>query len=202
MCWPCRVVEDSDDLLALFIAAGSTFLADPKLTAAEKRAANRGQLPDGELLWHTDALRLMQPGTAHSVLLFWDGAGSERRLNRYFVNLEEPFRRTACGFDTQDHTLDVVVTPALAWAWRDEQELDNHVGEKFFTPALAAEIRTEGRRVIDSLAAGTHPCLQGWARWSPDPAWSVPSIPAEWSTTPITSWERRHWAYGDPENWK
>ena len=45
MCWPCRVVEDSSDLLALFIATGSPYKAGPKLTAQQKRAAPRRDVP-------------------------------------------------------------------------------------------------------------------------------------------------------------
>src|SRR6185295_10770777 len=36
MAWPCRVVEDASELLALFIAPGSQYKAGPKRSAAEK----------------------------------------------------------------------------------------------------------------------------------------------------------------------
>jgi hypothetical protein len=202
MCWPCRIVEDSDKLLALFIAADSSYKAGPKKTATEKRIDNRSHLPPDEYVWRKDTLRIMQPGASHSVSLFWEGEGSARRFARYFVNMEEPFRRTLCGFDTQDHTLDVVVTPELEWSWRDEQELESHVSEKFYTQELADEARAEGQRVIDSFVSGTHPCLQSWAQWSPDPIWSIPQLPIEWSTTPVTHWYRRDWAYGNAGDWK
>src|SRR6185503_17286286 len=48
MCWPCRVVADRDDLVALFIAAGSPYKAGPKKTAAEKRRLPRPTLPPAE----------------------------------------------------------------------------------------------------------------------------------------------------------
>ncbi len=197
MVWPCRVVQDTDELLALFIAAGSTCKAGPKRTAAQKLADPRRSTPADECVWRNDTLRLMFPGARHSVWLFWDTTGITRRFLRYFVNLEEPFRRTAAGFDTQDHTLDVVVAPELQWSWRDEAELESHTALGFYTPELAAEVRAEGQRAIDAIAAGTHPCLRGWAGWRPDPEWTVPTIPSNWSTTPATLWERRRWAYGD-----
>ncbi len=37
------------------------------------------------------------------------------------------FRRTPVGLDTQDHTLDIEVTPEHDWKWRDTAELDEHV---------------------------------------------------------------------------
>jgi hypothetical protein len=197
MAWPCRVVEDTSELLALFIAAGSQYKAGPKRSAAEKLANPNLPRPPHEYTWRNDTLRLMFPAARHSVSLFWDGTGATRRFLRYFVNLEEPFRRTTAGFDTQDHTLDVVATPMLGFSWRDEAELESHVALGFYTRDLATAVRAEGQRVIDALAQGTHACLRGWAQWSPDPRWPMPSIPATWDTTPPTSWELREWAYGD-----
>jgi hypothetical protein len=182
--WPCRVIADSDELLALFIARGSVCKADPKQTAAQKLRAERQPRPTHDVVWRHDTLRLMFPGAAHSVWLFWEGDGASRRLLRYFVNLEEPFRRTPLGFETQDHTLDIVVTPGLACQWRDEEDFDNHVALGLYPPELAAAARAEGLRVIDAIARGTHPCLQGWAAWSPDPRWPVPALPGAWDTAP------------------
>jgi hypothetical protein len=201
MCWPCRVVEDSDTLVALFIAARSRYKAGPKRTAAQKRASPSPPLPPDEYVWRQDTLRLMLPGRQHSVWLFWEngenGENGEhgRRLNKCFVNMEEPYRRTPIGFDTQDHTLDIVVNPDLTWNWRDEAELQNHVTEGFFTPELAESIRAEGVRAIDEIRAGTHPCQLGWHCWMPA-AGDLPEIPSGWDTTPPTYWNERHWAYG------
>jgi predicted RNA-binding protein associated with RNAse of E/G family len=187
------VVEDSDELLALFIAAGSVYKAGPKRSAAEKRASTRMRVPPHEYVWRNDTLRLMFPGKRHSISLFW----SDASFVRYFVNMEEPFRRTAIGFDTQDHTLDVNVTPELEWSWRDEEELVNHVKEGFYSAELADAVRAEGLQVIDALTRGVHPCLRGWADWSPAQKGPIPAIPAGWDSTPVTLWERRRWAYGD-----
>ena len=76
MCWPCRVVEDSNELLALFIAAGSAYKAGPKRTAQAKRTAPRLDTPPDEYVWRNDTLRLMLPGQRHSVSLSW---GRRRR---------------------------------------------------------------------------------------------------------------------------
>lgn len=196
ICWPCRVVADRDEVVALFIAAGSPYKAGPKKTAAEKRRQPRTALPPDEYVWRTDTLRLMFPGRSHSVSLSWGPAAEERRLLKYFVNMEEPFRRTAVGFDTQDHTLDIEVTPELAWRWRDEQELANHVTEGFYTAALAAAARLEGQSAIEAIVRREHECVRGWPEWSPPPAWTIPPFARGWDTTPPTFWDRRRWAYG------
>src|SRR5688572_1933198 len=93
ICWPCRVVEDSDELLALFIAAGSIYKAEPKRSAAQKRVGIRTRVPPHDYVWRNDTLRLMFPAKHHSVSLFWSSDGQMRSLLKYFVNMEEPFRR-------------------------------------------------------------------------------------------------------------
>jgi len=179
--WPCRVVEDRDDLVALFVPAGAIYRADPKQLAAQKLAAEKRPAPVTDVPWRHDMLRLMFPGASHSVWLFWEGAGDARRLLRYFVNLEDPFRRTPIGFDTRDHTLDIVVTSELTCSWRDEQDFEDHVALGLYPPELAAAARAEGERVIDAIARRTHPCLNGWADWRPDPSWPVPTLPDVWT---------------------
>jgi predicted RNA-binding protein associated with RNAse of E/G family len=196
MCWPCRVVEDRADLLALFIAADSPYKAGPKRSARAKRAALRCDVPPDEYVWRNDTLRLMFPGRRHSVSLFWSHDAESRRLVKYFLNLEEPFRRTEVGFDTQDHTLDIEIAPDLDWRWRDEEELENHVAEGFYTRALAEAVRTEGKHVIDAVLRREHPCLR-WNDWRPPPDWDVPALVGGWDTAARTLWELRRWAYAD-----
>ena len=116
---------------------------------------------------------------------------------KYFVNLEEPFRRTEVGFDTQDHTLDVELTPELDWRWRDEAELENHVSEGFYTRALAESVRAEGHAVVTAILGGEHPCLRGWSDWRPPPEWGVPALVNGWATAPRTLWSSGRWAYAD-----
>lgn len=178
--WPCRVVKDNDDLLALFIAADSVCKADPKLNAAQKLTAEKKPHPTHDLVWRHDTLRLMFPGASHSVWLFWEGSGRARRFVRYFVNLEAPFVRTPAGFETRDHTLDIEVTPELECSWRDEQDFDDHVALGLYPPDLTAAARAEGQRVIDAIASRTHPCLNGWSKWAPDPGWTPLALPAGW----------------------
>jgi len=197
MCWPCRVVSDSNDSLAVFISRGSRYAAGAKRSAAEKRQTTRDFLPPDLYEWRKDTLRILLPGQCHSVFLFWKETRGKRSLERYFVNMEEPFRRTPIGVDTQDHTLDINVKPDFEWSWRDEEELAEHVRLGFYTPELASAVRAEGLRAIAAITGGSHPCLQRWNTWLPDSGWGTPDIPAGWDTTPITFWQEREWAYGD-----
>jgi Protein of unknown function (DUF402) len=53
----------------------------------------------------------------------WHGEGPD--LDGWYVNLQEPFRRTARGIDTMDSVLDIVVARDGAWRWKDAEELDD-----------------------------------------------------------------------------
>jgi hypothetical protein len=186
--WPCRVICDRDDLVALFIAGGATY----KNWKPHWSAADRGLADDR---WPSDVVRLMFTGRRHSVWVFLQTRDGARRFNGYYVNFEEPFRRTAIGFDTNDHTLDIVVTPDLTWSWKDEEDFEARVRDGIYSPAFAAAVRAEADRVIAAIEARRSPFSDGWDRWTPDPTWTVPELPPTWETEPVTRWERRRWAY-------
>ena len=59
-------------------------------------------------------LQLWPAGAAHAIWLF---------ATSWYVNLQEPFRRTAGGVDTADQLLDLVRTKDGEWRWKDEDEL-------------------------------------------------------------------------------
>jgi len=143
MSWPFTVVEDRDDLLALYIPKGAVYKRFVRRPASELR--ERGyvrELQDTE--WRRDVLRLMYPGAHHSIWVFWEHEDGVRRHTAYYVNMEEPFRRSGIGFDTNDHTLDIVVTPDLEWRWKDEDELVARVEHDIDTPEFAAAVCVDG----------------------------------------------------------
>lgn len=182
----CLVVADRDDLVALFIPGGTTYKewlphhSDPNRRLGDK------------VLPH-DALLLMFPGRGYSVRLLW--RGEERAFRGYYVNFEEPFRRTAIGFDTNDHTLDIVVQPDLRWAWKDEDDFAARVQQGIYSEAFAASVRAEAAGVIADIEARRPPFSGGWERWTPDPAWGIPELPPTWASEPVAAWERWAWAY-------
>ena len=90
----------------------------------------------------------------------------------WYVNFEEPLRRTPIGVDTFDHKLDLLVFPSGGYEWKDEDELE----EAAALGLLDAEaVRAEARRVLREW-----PFPTGWEDWRPDPAWPVPQLPAGW----------------------
>jgi hypothetical protein len=158
MVWSAIAVRDDEDLLALWIPPGAQCL----------RPAVRAELPYEQTLverpWHEPGvLQLWPVGAAHAVWVFEHG---------WYVNLQDPFRRTQHGVDTADQLLDLVRTKDGEWRWKDESELAAAVLQGYLTEEESREIRAEAERVIARDAFPT-----GWEDWEPDPSWPVPTLP-------------------------
>jgi uncharacterized protein len=156
-----RIVADEPELVVWWLAPNTPYM----------RPAVREELPYHQSLveqpWQAPGvLQLTRPGAAHSVWIF-DHA--------WYVNLQEPLRRTGRGFDTCDQLLDLVRTRDGGWRWKDEHELAEAVRRGFLSEREAAAIRAEGERVI-----AADPFPTGWEDWEPDPSWSAPGLPAGW----------------------
>lgn len=185
MTWPARVVRDDESLVALWIPEG-----------AEYRAWHQPHREPRRLVparWRRETLRLMFPGAAHSIWCSWEG--STRAFRIYYVNFEEPFRRTPIGFDTNDHTLDIIVWPDFRWEWKDRDEFDALVEQGVFTAPFARAVLAEAETVIRTIERRAAPFAGDWPSWRPPDDWTVPELPAEWNVVPPVPWDRRHWAY-------
>lgn len=118
---PVTVVADSSDRIALYHAPG-TIWRRPVSASGEPLRLQAPEWDLADLPWTGNAaLRLTTPGAAHSVILWWEPASW--RFEGWYVNLEQPFRRTNLGFDYLDQVLDIVVAPdRSSWFWKDEDE--------------------------------------------------------------------------------
>ena len=169
---PHVVVSDSPELVALHIDVGT-----PAKVAAWDGRPIRGQADrDWALRDHVwssyRVLRLIRWGEPHSLELFWREDGS---LAGWYVNLQEPLRRSRLGFDTDDLVLDIWIEAEGSWQWKDADELEEAVRLGRFAPAEAAAIRADGERVL-----AARPWPTGWEDWRPDPAWPLPQLPPGW----------------------
>ena len=174
---PVIVVRDEPELLATYIASGAPFRFPP----GDWPTATGEHPWAGKTHWHGHGvLTLQRPGEAHSVWVFWHGEG--RSFHGWYLNLQEPFRRTPFGYDTQDHELDIWIPRDGPWALKDDALLDERVREGRFTPEQAAEIRAEGRRLTEALEAGDRWWDETWSLWKPDPAWPTPTFDLSWPT--------------------
>ncbi|MYH68134.1 MAG: DUF402 domain-containing protein, partial [Dehalococcoidia bacterium] len=92
----------------------------------------------------------------------------------WYVNLEEPLRRTPLGFDLRDLWLDIVVDAERNWQWKDEDEVERVVERGLMSEAVADRIRREGEAVIADIERGAWPFTDDIRDWRPDPSWPTP----------------------------
>ncbi len=164
--FPVVVVRDDAELLATYVPEGTPF----------EFPEGDWPSPDGLHPWHGrrewqghGLLMLQRPGDAYAIWLFWHGP--DREFRGWYVNLQEPFRRTAEGYDTQDLELDIWVPLDGPWEWKDDELLEQRVQEGRFTAAQVAAIRAEGARIAADLDEGRRWWSGDWASWTPDPGW-------------------------------
>ncbi len=164
--FPVLVVRDDPGLLATYVPEGTPF----EFPEGSWPTSNGRHPWHGRERWKGHGLLMLQrPGDAYAIWLFWHGP--EREFRGWYVNLQEPFRRNAQGYDTQDLELDIWVPLGARWEWKDDELLDERVREGRFTAAQAAEIRAEGARIAADLDAGRRWWSDDWASWTPDHAW-------------------------------
>ncbi len=171
--FPVVVVEDTPELLVTYLAEESPFAFPPS-------ADGRPHPWAGKRAWHGHGmLTLRRPGEAYSVWHFWDGP--DRRFAGWYLNLEEPFRRTATGYDSQDLELDVWIPVDGPWQLKDSDLLDQRVREGRFTEEQAVAIRraratSSSARCSSAASAGG---TSRWASFTPEAAWRAPTFPDE-----------------------
>lgn len=174
---PQIVVRDEPGLIALYMPTGSPWLRPVDANGFYVR------LPGGD--WslkqdhlNIDHLGLAVPGEPYSVILMWE---EHWKLRCWYINIEEPLKRTDIGFDFMDQTLDIVVAPDMsAWRWKDEEELEEGIARGAYNRDQAAEIRANGKRALERLLARKPPFNERWEDWRPDPAWPRPEITGAW----------------------
>jgi hypothetical protein len=164
----CVVVEDTPEVLALWLPPGSETM----------RVVEGGLFDDDwELVpvpLGEPILRLTRGRAAHSILHFRHPDGSHRG---WYVNLEEPLRRTGLGFDFDDWLLDLWRLPNGEWRMLDEDELEGAVARGLVSAAVSASARAEAERVMEADDFPT-----GWEDFEPDPSWPAPRLPPGWDS--------------------
>ena len=175
---PVVVVEDGPDLLA-------TYIPEEMPLAFPPSADGRPHPWAGKERWTGHGVLVVRrPGEAYSVWHFWDGP--DRRFAGWYLNLEEPFRRTAVGYDTQDLELDLWLPVGGAWRFKDEEQLEVRVREGRYTEAQVAAARRVGGELGAMLDRDERWWDERWASFAPETGWRAPAFPDGWETTPPT----------------
>jgi hypothetical protein len=174
---PVLVVRDEPGLLVTYIAEG-----------AELGFVD-GDWPGGRHPWFGKSawrghgtLMLQRSGDAYSIMVFWRRPG--RTFAGWYVNFQAPFHRTADGYDTLDHELDIWMPDGgPGWEWKDRELLEQRIAEGRFTADEAGAIRADAALFAAELDAGRRWWDDGWRDWKPDPSWEAPRLPQGWKTT-------------------
>jgi hypothetical protein len=170
------IVEDSPEHLISFIPEGAPF----SFPEGEWPTPSGRHPWSGRKCWHGHGcLMIQRPGDHYAIWHFWNGPN--RDFVCWYINLQEPFRRTAIGYDTQDLELDFVVYPNGHWEIKDDDVMDQRVEEGRWSAERVADIRSEGQRIAAHLRAGRRWWPEEYRAWSPEPDWKVPDrLPAGW----------------------
>ena len=179
--WPWTVVRDEPAGIVLHLPVGAV---------GKQRTGERGGPRDRMMLrwdgghrdvvWHsTDVVRLYREGDDFSIWIARD-AGTGAVAWRY-INLEDPWRRTALGFDSRDLWLDLYTEgESDEWHWKDEDEIAWVIERGELDAAAAAAIRASGERALARIRAGETDLNRAWSTWRRDPSWALPVVPATW----------------------
>jgi hypothetical protein len=116
------VVEDQPTHLALYVPERA-----PRAFAAGSWPTADGRHPgEGASHWRGHGcLMLHLPGESYAIWHFW--RGQDRRFNGWYVNLEDPFRRSSTTMDTLDHEVDIVLHPDGSAELKDVELVDECV---------------------------------------------------------------------------
>jgi len=147
------------------------------------RAIARGEtvVTGRHISWRNHNLRVLVPGRPYSIWLLWTPAWE---FKYYYVNLEAPYARSAVGFDSRDHVLDVCVRADRTWYYKDQDELDTRVEVGLVTAQAAAEVRRDAEHAVALIDGWQRPFSSRLELWRPDPAWAAPVLPAGWQEHP------------------
>ncbi len=179
--YPTIVVQDTDDLIALFMPAG----VHGKDVDHHPKPEEFGMIEEitvNDVIWQwTDVLYLIVPSEPFSTYLMWETG--TRNLRCVYINLQDPIQHTPIGYDTMDHMLDIVVSPDLAeWRWKDEDEIAEAEQVGYFSPDAVRQIRRNGMNALHLIRGERRARIENWMAWQPNPLWQLPQLPDNWNS--------------------
>jgi hypothetical protein len=175
--FPHRLVELAPEHVVMYLAAGSPGKITPRGPDGYLRRWMGPAEPSDHVWYGSGVLWRIPFAASHALGHFWHESGG---FAGWYVNLQEPLRRSPLGYDTCDQALDVWVEPDGTWHWKDEDELAEAVELGIYSPAEAETIRAEGERVVAALDTLVP---TGWEEWRPPPHWGPLDLPERWHET-------------------
>ncbi len=177
--FPTIVVKDEPDLIALYMPAG-VLGRNVTHKPTPEELFSLTELSVVKCTWQrTDVLMLIVPGEAFSTYIMWETG--TKNLDCLYVNLQDPIRRTPIGFDTMDHTLDIVISPDMSeWEWKDDDEFMEAQKVGFYSSEQAREIWAEGEKAIRLITSERRSLYEEWEKWQSNPEWEFPKLSPLW----------------------
>ena len=174
--FPSVVISNEPDLLVTYLPERAPFGAAPGWPGGLHPWAHR-------MHWQGHGtLMLRRPGDPYSVWVFW--RGEQREFSCWYVNFEEPYRRSAIGIDTLDHELDLLSRDGVTWQRKDEDGVDRRVAEGRFDAAEAERIRAEAD-AFEAVYAREGPWWDlAWGEWRPPAGLGPPVLLDGWEQVP------------------
>jgi predicted RNA-binding protein associated with RNAse of E/G family len=126
-------------------------------------------------------LIVMEPDKVYATCLIWDGA-SDRFLG-YYINFQTPFQRSACGFNTLDLELDIVIEPDFRWSYKDEEAYQAGLREGCIAPEWHLAIESAKPEILARINERLYPLDGTWLDWRPDSTWAPSRLPEGWERT-------------------
>jgi hypothetical protein len=126
-------------------------------------------------------LMLRRPGDRYSIWVFWEGL--QREFACWYVNFEQPYRRSQIGIDTLDHELDLWSEDGVTWHRKDEEGVAGCVADGRFDEREAERIRADADAFEAEFARDGPWWDLGWATWQPAEIPDV-SLPEGWELVP------------------
>jgi uncharacterized protein len=177
--YPTIVVQDTSDLIVLYLPAGVLGKnTDHRPTPTEVMSTNVFNVVDHQ--WtRTDVLMMIVPEESFSTYIMWETG--TKNLDCWYVNLQEPIRRTSIGFDTTDNWLDVVISPDMSeWHWKDEDEFKEAQKVGLYSTEKVAEIFAKGERAVRLITKERRALYEQWKEWQVNPEWNLPMLSPDW----------------------
>jgi len=163
-----HVVEETQELVVLANRPGSETRL-PVDAAGTRLRVPRDEWSLAPGRWENWTLRVARPGDPFSTLLFYDDCG---RFLSWYVNFEQPLRRTPLGWDTLDWKLDLLAFPDGTTRRKDEDELAE--------AARAGVVDADEVRALAERVASDPPWPTGWEDRAPSEELEPAVLPDGW----------------------
>ena len=168
--WPGSPIRD----IPAYIESAKTGDAALREEARQARVRGDWELADG--LWQRTGVveetvsdrwfTVSRMYAATGVMLCW------------YVNFERPPLWRADGWDTLDLAIDLVVQPDRAWHWKDEDEYEQGRRLGLITDEEHKALQSARDEAVALVEArGGMFAVDADERWTPDPAWPLPTLP-------------------------